>query len=98
MRLATSRLTDIITVQPTGPDRDGIAIAPDATVDLDRVIGTAAEVRDAKRKVITPARPVTLGDALGPGLLRAFDIDPPPPARRPAADSGAAAPAQKKEK
>lgn len=98
MRLATSKLTDVVTVQATGPDNSGISIAPGATVDLDRVIGQTPEQREGKGRVTTPARTVTLGEALGPDLLRAFDIDPPSPARKPVADSGAAAPAEKKEK
>lgn len=84
MRLATSKLTDVITVQPTGPERDPIAILPNQTVDLDRVVGQTAEVRDGKR-LLTPAKPVTLADALGADLLRAFDIDRPRPAPLPAA-------------
>ena len=95
MRLATSKLTDAITVQPTAPESTPITIGPNDTVDLDRVIGQTAEVRDGK-KVVTPAQPVTLGAALGPDLLRAFDIDPPRPASTPAAATrGADAPSQK---
>lgn len=95
MRLATSKLTAAVTVQSTAPESMPITIAPNETIDLDRVIGQVAEVRDGK-KVVAPARPVTIGEALGADLLRAFDSDPPRPASTPAAATrGAEAPSQK---